>query len=52
MKYKNIPASYLIQWQSILDALADGLQTYNFGELHLKEHKNHPSMVFPFQTRF
>jgi len=43
MKYKNIPASYLIQWQSILDALTDGLQAYNFwGVAPSKEHKSHP----------
>ena len=43
MKYKNIPASYLIQWQSILDALKDGLHTYNFwGVAPSKDHKKHP----------
>ncbi|MBT5346766.1 peptidoglycan bridge formation glycyltransferase FemA/FemB family protein [bacterium] len=43
MKYKNIPASYLIQWHSILDALKDKLEVYNFwGVAPSQNHKDHP----------
>lgn len=43
MKYKNIPASYLIQFKSIQDALSDKLHSYNFwGVAPSKEHKKHP----------
>ena len=43
MKYKNIPASYLIQWKSIQDALTDNIHNYNFwGIAPSKDHKNHP----------
>lgn len=43
MKYKNLPASYLIQWQSICDALADNLENYNFwGVAPTKDYRKHP----------
>ncbi len=42
-QYRNLPSSYLIQWQSILDALESGIKNYNFwGVAPSKEAKKHP----------
>jgi len=42
-EFRNVPASYLIQWTSILDAINDNIHNYNFwGVAPSKEHKNHP----------
>lgn len=41
-EYKNIPASYLIQWRAILEAKKRGLSWYNFWGVAPLEDKNHP----------
>lgn len=41
-EYRNIPASYLIQWNAILEAKKRGLSLYNFWGIAPTDSKNHP----------
>jgi len=41
-KYSNIPASYLVQWSAILEAVKRGLKFYNFWGIAPAKAKNHP----------
>ena len=42
-QFRKVPASYLMQWQSIQDAIKDGIENYNFwGIAPSKDHKDHP----------
>ncbi|SRR5258706_3942640 len=41
-KFRQIPASYLIQWEAILEAKRRGKKIYNFWGIALGENKTHP----------
>ena len=41
-EFRNIPASYLIQWEAIKDAKNDGYEIYNFFGIARDESSNHP----------
>jgi len=41
-EFRNIPASYLIQWQAIKDAKAAGNTKYNFFGIARDDNPNHP----------
>jgi len=41
-KYKNVPASYLLQWEAILEAKRRNKKRYNFFGVAPNESKNHP----------
>lgn len=41
-EYRNIPASYLIQWEAIQEAKRRGLKLYNFWGVAPTESKKHP----------
>ncbi|MDO8461039.1 MAG: peptidoglycan bridge formation glycyltransferase FemA/FemB family protein, partial [bacterium] len=41
-QYRNIPASYLLQWEAILEAKKRGKKTYNFWGIAPTDAKNHP----------
>ena len=52
-KFGNIPASYLLQWMAIKDALKRGDRIYNFWGIAPEGTKNHPfSGVTTFKTGF
>lgn len=40
--YKDIPASYLLQWEAIKEAKKRGIKLYNFWGIAPTEAKNHP----------
>ncbi|MBI4079219.1 MAG: peptidoglycan bridge formation glycyltransferase FemA/FemB family protein [Candidatus Levybacteria bacterium] len=40
--YRNIPASYLIQWEAIKEAKKRGIKLYNFWGIADQNDKNHP----------
>lgn len=42
IKYKDIPASYLLQWEAIKEAKKRGIKLYNFWGIAPTEAKNHP----------
>lgn len=41
-KFRNIPASYLLQWEAILEARRRGKKLYNFWGIAPPNGKNHP----------
>ncbi|MDO8639890.1 MAG: peptidoglycan bridge formation glycyltransferase FemA/FemB family protein [bacterium] len=41
-QYRNIPASYLLQWEAILEAKKRGKKTYNFWGIAPNDSKRHP----------
>ncbi len=41
-EYRNIPAMYLIHWESILEAQARGMKTYNFFGIARSADPHHP----------
>ena len=41
-EYRDIPASYLLQWEAILEARKRGKKTYNFWGIAPTDAKNHP----------
>lgn len=41
-QYKNIPASYLLQWEAIREAKKRGIKFYNFWGISPADAKNHP----------
>jgi peptidoglycan pentaglycine glycine transferase (the first glycine) len=41
-EYRNIPASYLLQWEAILDAKKRNISLYNFWGIAPEGAKNHP----------
>ena len=41
-EYRNIPAMYLLQWQSILEAKKRGLKKYNFFGISRSDDPKHP----------
>lgn len=41
-QYKNIPASYLLQWEAIREAKKRGIRFYNFWGISPTDAKNHP----------
>ncbi|MEK7218713.1 MAG: peptidoglycan bridge formation glycyltransferase FemA/FemB family protein, partial [Patescibacteria group bacterium] len=52
-KYKNIPASYLLQWRAITEALARGDHVYNFWGIAPEGVMRHPfAGVRTFKTAF
>ena len=52
-KYSKIPASYLLQWTAITDALKRGDHTYHFWGIAPEGAKNHPFQgVTTFKTGF
>ncbi len=42
VSYRNIPASYLIQWKAIKEAKKRGIQLYNFWGISSTDSRNHP----------
>jgi len=52
-KYHKIPASYLLQWTAIQDAIERGDRVYNFWGIAPKDQKKHPfAGVTTFKTGF
>lgn len=52
-KYRHLPASYLLQWQAILEAKKRGKKLYNFWGIAPLNSKNHPwSGLTLFKTGF
>jgi lipid II:glycine glycyltransferase (peptidoglycan interpeptide bridge formation enzyme) len=52
-KYKNIPASYLLQWTAVTEALARGDRVYNFWGISPEGVTRHPfAGVRTFKTAF
>lgn len=52
-EYKNIPSSYLLQWEAILDAKKRGKKYYNFWGVVPLDHPNHPwKGITLFKTGF
>lgn len=41
-RHRDIPASYLLQWEAILEAKKRGKKTYNFWGIAPTDSKNHP----------
>lgn len=53
LELRKIPASYLLQWEAIREAMNRGMKTYNFWGIAPDSQKNHPfSGITHFKTGF
>lgn len=51
-EYRNVMASYLLQWQAILDAKRKGCEKYDFGGVRLQKNDNPWSGITKFKIGF